>query len=87
MSKARQIAPTEEIIRASLISMASEFGRCTGMSRSAIGLKALNDSNFLFRLEAGEDFRMKSYARIHAFMSRNWPRDRVSHHQRRSQGR
>lgn len=83
MQKPAKIAPSEAQVRASLLDMAREFERITGLSKSAIGLKALNDSNFLFRLEDGEDFTTKSYRRLHAFMVRNWPRDSVPAKQHR----
>jgi len=77
MHNAGKIAPSEAQVRISLLDMVREFERVTSMSKTSIGLKALNDSNFIFRVEGGEDFTMKSYRRLHEFMSRNWPRDTV----------
>ena len=72
-----KIAPSAAEVRTRFIDMVREFERITAMSKSAIGLKALNDSNWLFRVEDGEDFTMKNYRRVHEFMVRNWPRDSV----------
>ena len=83
MNKTGKIAPTEAQIRASLLVMAREFERITGMSKSAIGQKSINDPNILFRIENGEDFTTKSYRRLHEFMVRNWPRDSVPATRRR----
>lgn len=75
--KSRKIAPSEAEIRRWFLDMVREFERITGMSHSELGIKALNDSNFVFRLEDGKDFGTKNYRRLHAFMLRNWPRDTV----------
>ena len=86
MQKTNEIAPSPAEIRHALIDMAAEFVRVTGLSKSSVGRKALNDTNFLFRVEDGEDFTMKSYGRIYDFMARNWPRDTVPA-KRNAQGR
>ena len=84
MHKPGKIAPSEAQLRIWLLDMVREFERITAMSKSAIGLKALNDTNWLFRVEAGEDFTMKNYRRVHEFMVRNWPRDTVPAPKRKS---
>ena len=72
-----KIAPSAAEVRTRFIDMVREYVRITGMSKSAIGLKVLNDTNWIFRVEDGEDFTMKNYRRVHDFMVRNWPRDSV----------
>lgn len=70
-------APRAAEIRSRLLATAREFERVTGTPFSAIGKNALNDSNFLFRVQNGEDFTMRSYRRVTEWLDRNWPRDTV----------
>jgi hypothetical protein len=71
------LAPTEAEIRSRFLRAVEDFERVTEMKKSTIGLKALKDANFLFRVEAGADFRISTYTRVMDFMRRTWPRDIV----------
>jgi hypothetical protein len=75
MPTAADFAPSEAEIRARLLRAAREFEARSGMARSTIGKRAVNDSNILFRIEQGADFTIRNYRRLFEFMDRNWPGD------------
>ena len=53
--------------------LASAYEAATGMSRSAIGLKALKDNTFFVRLGAGGGFNIRTYDRLVGWFSAEWP--------------
>jgi hypothetical protein len=56
--------------RDALLAEIEKFLRETGMSRTAFGMKALNDGALMIRLRKGADLRSETIDRIRAFMAR-----------------
>lgn len=48
-----------------------KFLKQTGMSRTAFGVGALKDSNFVADLEQGRSVSLKTYERVTKFMDRH----------------
>lgn len=51
-----------------LIEEIDAFLKRSGMTQSAFGLRALNDSHFVRRLREGKDVRLRTVARLRQFM-------------------
>lgn len=62
MAKSRDI--TAEAVRRNLLSRATAFSRAHNISFSRISEGATKDSKFLARVEAGENFTIKTYQRV-----------------------
>lgn len=65
----------EEILRQHLILVAQAFEAATGTTFPTIGRRSLNDNTLLARLAAGQGFTVKTYDRLMAWLSANWPVD------------
>ena len=65
----------EEILRQHLIMVAQAFEAATGVTMPTIGRRALNDNTILARLAGGQGFTVKTYDRLMAWLSTNWPGD------------
>lgn len=63
----------EEILRQHLIEAAQAYEAATGISMPTIGRRAMNDNTVLARLAAGQGFTVKTYDRLIAWLSENWP--------------
>jgi len=63
----------EEIARSDLLLLADKFSVAADMSLQAIGQRALNDNTFFARLAAGSNFTLRTYDRLVAWFSENWP--------------
>lgn len=74
MPKPKPIAyPTEDEIRSALIRRAEEFSRLTGMTKTDIGLQAVNDGAFLGQVEKDRNFGIKLYKRFMDWLDDHWP--------------
>lgn|SRR5215813_11358124 len=62
--------PRADEIREALLSRADALARLTGLSRSVISKKALNDTSFLHKVAAGGNFTVRSYERLMAWIDR-----------------
>jgi hypothetical protein len=78
--------PTEQEIRDALLRRADEFSRQTGMSKSEIGKRALNDGAFLGQVSKGRNFTIELYRRLMDWLDANWP-DREERRLRRKTSR
>lgn len=55
---------TAETVRQTLLDRARSFARTRGCSLSLIGEKSIKDSKFLARVQAGDNFTIKTYQRV-----------------------
>lgn len=55
---------TEKDIRACLVTRAKGYAQAAGTSLSAIGLAAVGDNKFIFRVESGLSFQVSTYQRV-----------------------
>jgi hypothetical protein len=62
--------PTEVDIRTALLRRAERFCALTERSRSDLGKRAVNDSHFLYRIENGEGFTVRTYQRVMDYITR-----------------
>lgn len=70
-SMQNKIAITEKDIRTGLIKRAKAYAERAGVSFSAMGLAAVNDSKFLSRVENPElGFNIKTYQRMVAWLEK-----------------
>ena len=67
------IYPTEDELRAALLARADEFTKLTGMTRTQIGLEAVNDGAFLGQVEKDRNFGIKLYSRFMSWLDDHWP--------------
>jgi hypothetical protein len=69
MSKSHATAsdPKTELLR-----RLAQFSAISGMSKSAIGKQALNDSAFVFRIET-QDVTLSTYSKVMRWLDANWP--------------
>lgn len=65
--------PREQEIRDALVRRAEEFSRQTGIPRTEIGKRAVNDGAFLGQVAAGRNFTIKLYRRLMDWLDQNWP--------------
>ncbi len=65
--------PNEQEIRDALIRRAEEFSRQTGMSKTEIGKRAVNDGAFLSQVAEGRNFTIRLYRRLMDWLDTNWP--------------
>ena len=56
--------PRADKIREALLSRADALSNRTGLHRSAISKRAVNDTSFLHKVAAGENFTIRSYERV-----------------------
>jgi len=70
-------APTEQEIRLGLIRRAEEFSRHTGISKSEIGKRAVNDPAVLRRISEGRNFTINLYRRLMQWLDSNWPQSKM----------
>lgn len=63
----------EEIARAELLTLANAFALAKNVSLATIGQRCLNDSSFLVRVSAGSNFTFRTFDRVVAWFSANWP--------------
>jgi hypothetical protein len=66
--------PTEQLIRAALLDRAQEFRRLTGIPISNISRLAVSDAAFLTRVRTGRNFTVKTYQRVHDWLTEHWPK-------------
>jgi len=66
--------PSEQEIRDAVVRRADEFSRLTGMSKTEIGKRAVNDGAFLNQVAAGRNFTINLYRRLMDWLDENWPR-------------
>lgn len=62
--------PTEMAIRTALVMRVHAFCRRTGIAPSTLGRAAIRDAKFLARVEAGENFTIQNYQRVHDYIDR-----------------
>jgi hypothetical protein len=62
-----------DTLRSQLLCLADAFSGATFMTRPSIGKAALNDNTFFRRVEAGDNFTVKTFARLVQWFSDNWP--------------
>jgi len=65
--------PTEQEIRDALIQRADEFSRQTGIPKTEIGKRAVNDGAFLGQVAEGRNFTINLYRRLMDWLDANWP--------------
>jgi hypothetical protein len=65
--------PREQEIREALVRRAEEFSRQTGISKTEIGKRAVNDGAFLGQVAEGRNFTIKLYRRLMDWLDANWP--------------
>lgn len=76
--------PSSDDIRQGLIDRVNEFVRLTGMTKSEIGKRAVQDVAFISELEAGRNITLKSYERLRAFLDEHWPKNGAAPDNQRS---
>jgi hypothetical protein len=67
--------PTEETLREFLLDCAGQFHKTTGMSRSEIGRRALNDAAFLNQVKAGRHLKVRTFETVMRWLDEHWPAD------------
>jgi len=72
---ARFSYPTERELRQAVLARVAEFCELTGMSRTEIGVRALNDSRFVHEV-AERNFTVGLYGRLMDWLDANWPESR-----------
>jgi hypothetical protein len=65
--------PTEAIIRDALLRRAKRFCRLAGITPRVLGMSAINDPNFINKVEAGAGFTITTYQRVHTWLDQNDP--------------
>jgi hypothetical protein len=65
--------PGEQEIRDALVRRAEEFSRQTGISKTEIGKRAVNDGAFIGQVAEGRNFTIKLYRRLMDWLDKNWP--------------
>lgn len=65
--------PSEEELRSLLLESAERFHLLTGMPKSEIGHQALNDPAFLTQVEAGRNFRVRTFEAFMSWLTAHWP--------------
>jgi hypothetical protein len=63
----------EESARAILLLLAARFSDAEHVSLQAIGQRALKDNTFFLRIGGGSGFNVRTYDRLVAWFSENWP--------------
>jgi hypothetical protein len=71
--------PDEQDIRAALVRRAEEFSRKTGISKTEIGKRAVNDGAFIGQVAEGRNFTIRLYCRLMHWLDENWPAPEPSH--------
>jgi hypothetical protein len=66
--------PTAEDLRILLLKSAARYEELTGIPRSVIGENALGDPAFVTQVEAGRDFRIKTFETFMLWLQDHWPR-------------
>jgi len=66
--------PSEQEIRDALVRRAETFTRLTGISRSEIGKRAINDGAFISQVGEGRNFTVGSYQRVMNWLDAHWPK-------------
>lgn len=64
--------PDADTIRTKLLDRADTLGRLIGLHRSAMSKRALNDTSFLHKVAAGENFTIRSYARMMRWIDKRY---------------
>lgn len=67
----------EDELRQHLATCAAAFAAATGITPATIGKRALNDNTFFARIAEGQGFTVRTYDRVVAWMSAEWPADAV----------
>jgi hypothetical protein len=67
--------PTEEQLRCFLLDAAEFFHRQTGMPRTEIGMRALNDPAFLQQVRVGRNLKIRTFERFMRWLDAYWPPD------------
>jgi hypothetical protein len=65
--------PTGQEVREALLRHAEEFSLQTGISKSEIGKRAVNDAAVLGQISAGRNFTISLYQRLMLWLDSNWP--------------
>lgn len=74
--KVRILVRMEEILRQHLALCAAAYQRAAGVTPASIGKRALNDNTFFARcVEGASGFTIRTYDRVLAWLSENWPDD------------
>ncbi|MBX9760670.1 MAG: hypothetical protein K2Y29_17960 [Beijerinckiaceae bacterium] len=63
----------EEFLKTSLLALATQFERATGVSPATAAKRALNDNTFFSRIEGGAGFSVRTADRLLQWFSDNWP--------------
>ena len=66
--------PSEHEIRDALVRRAETFTRLTGISKSEIGKRAVNDGAFINQVGEGRNFTVGSYRRVMNWLDAHWPK-------------
>lgn len=67
--------PTEKHLRSFLLQAAERFHNLTGMPRTEIGQRALNDPAFLSQISAGRNFKVRTFESFLLWLDCHWPED------------
>ncbi|HEY2527727.1 MAG TPA: hypothetical protein VGJ20_07205 [Xanthobacteraceae bacterium] len=65
--------PTEEQLRCFLLDAAEYFHRQTGLPRTEIGVRALNDPAFLQQVRAGRAIKVRTFESFMRWLDAHWP--------------
>lgn len=60
--------PTSEEIRSALLERARRYCERANLSFSTVGMKSVNDSKFLARIESGANFNVATYQRVNDWL-------------------
>jgi hypothetical protein len=67
------MATIEKTLITNLTRLIDRFTAATEISKSAIGVNALNDHKWVGRALGGASFSVRSYDRVIGYLAANWP--------------
>lgn len=83
---APQNYPSADKLREVILKRIKRFSALTGMTKTEIGLKALNDGAFVGRIEGGSNFMIGTYQRLMDWLDQHWPEQEAPPRQRSAAG-
>ena len=63
----------EPVLRSHMLVLASVHSAASGLSMISLGKRVANDSRFFMRIGAAKSFEARTYDRVVAWFSENWP--------------
>jgi hypothetical protein len=65
----------EQTLRDHLSTLASKYAALTGTTAATVGKRAINDNTFFARVLEGQGFTVRTFDKVVAWFSDNWPDD------------